>query len=109
MEISATTGGRTFAQHNTKPHQAYQPAVPTLGRFFYWGRRMNTRLKFSANNGVRHHDNDNKKGTIRPLDHSDPRSPDHPCHKKQWLELARVLGRLEAREEYAMTRDNDER
>ena len=57
-----------------------------------------------AKNGVRHHDNDNYKklGTVRPLDKNDERSPDHPCHRKQWLELARVLGRLEAREEYAM-------
>jgi hypothetical protein len=59
----------------------------------------------------RHHDNDNYKklGTVRPLDPSDERSHDHPCHKKQWLELARVLGRLEAREEYAMIHNNDER
>jgi hypothetical protein len=64
----------------------------------------------SAKNGVGHHDNDNKKlGTVRPLDPSDERSLDHPCHKKQWLELARVLGRLEAREEYAMLHNNDER
>jgi hypothetical protein len=37
---------------------------------------------------------------IAPLDPSDPRSLDHPSHKEQWLELARALGRMEAREEY---------
>jgi hypothetical protein len=36
------------------------------------------------------------KGTIRPLDPDDPRNPDHPCHREQWLELARALGRLAA-------------
>jgi hypothetical protein len=62
------------------------------------------------NKKLRTHANDNKKlGTIRPLDPSDERSIDHPCHKKQWLELAKVLGRLEAREEYAMIHNNDER
>lgn len=71
---------------------------------------MNTRLDFSANNGVQHAANDNKKlGTVRLFDPSDERSLNHPCHKKQWLELARVLGRLEAREEYAMIHSNDER
>jgi hypothetical protein len=67
--------------------------------------------KVSAKNGVRHHDNDNNKklGTVRPLDPSDERSIDHPCHKKQWLEFARVLGRLEAREEYAVIHNNDGR
>jgi hypothetical protein len=29
---------------------------------------------------------------IRQLDPSDQRSLDHPCHKEQWLELARALG-----------------
>jgi hypothetical protein len=72
---------------------------------------MNTRLDFSAKDGVGHHANDNNKklGRIRLLDPSDERSLDHPYHKKQWLELARVLGRLEAREEYAMIHNNDER
>jgi len=59
---------------------------------------------------MRHHANDNNKlGTVRRLDLSDERSIDHPCHKKQWLEFARVLGRLEAREEYAVIHNNDER
>ena len=40
------------------------------------------------------------KVVVRPLDPDDPRSIDHPSHKEQWLELARVLGRAEAREEY---------
>lgn len=42
-----------------------------------------------------------EKGIVRPLDPADPRSLGHPSHKNQWLELARALGRLEAREEYA--------
>jgi hypothetical protein len=40
------------------------------------------------------------KGIIRQLDPSDPRSLDHPSHREQWLELARAIGRLEAREEF---------
>jgi hypothetical protein len=83
-------------------HNAAQPGG------FLWDLQMNTRLEFSANNGVQHA-NDNKRGTIRPLDHSDPRSLYHPSHKEQWLEMARALGRLEAREEYAMIHNNDER
>jgi hypothetical protein len=66
--------------------------------------------KVSANNEVRHHANDNKKmGKMRALDPSDPRSLNHPSHKEQWLEFARVLGRLEAREEYAVIHNNDGR
>lgn len=34
-----------------------------------------------------------KRGTVRPLDLSDPRSPDHPSHDEAWLVLARALGR----------------
>jgi len=65
---------------------------------------------FSAKDGTKHaNDNNKKQGTVRRLDPSDERSIDHPCHKKQWLELAKVLGRLEAREEYAMIHNNDER
>ncbi|SHG69348.1 hypothetical protein [Bradyrhizobium erythrophlei] len=72
---------------------------------------MKARLNgVSAKNGMKPaNDNNKKQGTVRRLDPSDERSPDHPCHKKQWLELARVLGRLEAREEYAMIHNNDER
>lgn len=66
---------------------------------------MNMQLDFSAKNQLKH-DNDNKLGAVRPLDPSDPRSLDHPCHKEQWLGLARALGRLEAREEYAMLHNN---
>jgi hypothetical protein len=43
-----------------------------------------------------------KQGIIRQLDPADPRNLDHPCHKEQWLELARAMGRMEAREEYAI-------
>jgi hypothetical protein len=62
------------------------------------------------NHKQRTHANDNKKlGTIRQLDPADPRNLNHPSHKEQWLEFARVLGRLEAREEYALIHNNDER
>jgi hypothetical protein len=72
---------------------------------------MIARLKeSSAKNGMQHaNDNYKKIGTIRPLDKNDPRNIDHPSHKEKWLELARVLGRLEAREEYAAIHSNDER
>src|SRR5262249_22008054 len=40
-------------------------------------------------------------GVIRPLDPSDPRSWDHPCHQEQWLKLAEELGRALARRHYA--------
>ena len=39
-------------------------------------------------------------GPARDLDPTDPRSLDHPSHKEQWLELARALGRLDARRDY---------
>jgi hypothetical protein len=39
-------------------------------------------------------------GIIRTLDPSDTRSLDHPSHKEQWLELARALGRLDARRDF---------
>jgi len=72
---------------------------------------MIARLKeISAKNETRHHDNDNKpRGKIRLLDLSDPRNLSHPSHRDQWLQFARVLGRLEAREEYATMQNNDER
>jgi hypothetical protein len=44
------------------------------------------------------------KGTVRPLDPTDPRNLNHPSHKEQWLELARAMGRLEAREEFERLR-----
>jgi hypothetical protein len=37
----------------------------------------------------------------RELDPTDPRRIDHPSHKEQWLALARALGRLDARAEFA--------
>jgi hypothetical protein len=72
---------------------------------------MKTRLnRVSATTGIKPaNDNHKKQGTVRRIDPSDERSIDHPCHKKQWLEFAKVLGRLEAREEYAMIHNNDER
>jgi hypothetical protein len=42
-----------------------------------------------------------KRGIVRPVDHADPRSLDHPSHEEQWLELARAIGRSMAREQYA--------
>jgi hypothetical protein len=56
----------------------------------------------SARNGLKHANDNDKNGKIILLDLSDPRNLSHPSHRDQWLKLARVLGRLEAREEYAM-------
>jgi hypothetical protein len=42
------------------------------------------------------------KGTVRPLDPTDPRNLNHPSHKEQWLELARAMGRAEARDEFEL-------
>jgi hypothetical protein len=45
-----------------------------------------------------------RKGQIRAsreLDATDPRSIDHPSHREQWLALARALGRLDAKAEFA--------
>ena len=36
----------------------------------------------------------------RNLSPDDPRSLDHPSHKEQWLELARALGRMDARKDF---------
>jgi hypothetical protein len=36
----------------------------------------------------------------RNLSSDDPRNLDHPSHKAQWLELARVLGRMDARKDF---------
>jgi hypothetical protein len=40
------------------------------------------------------------RGIVRPLDPNDPRNLDDPSHKEQWLEFARAIGRMEAREEF---------
>ncbi len=40
------------------------------------------------------------KGIVRELDPNDPRNLDHPSHEEQWLELARALGRLDARKDF---------
>jgi hypothetical protein len=62
---------------------------------------MTTLVAANDNEKKRTHANDNNKlGTIRPLDASDPRNIYHPCHAEQWRELARAIGRLEAREEF---------
>jgi hypothetical protein len=50
-----------------------------------------------------------KQGIVRPVDHADPRSLDHPSNREKWLELARALGRLEAREEYDLLHGHKER
>ena len=80
-----------------------------MGRFFIEDGEMNTRLDFSDKNGIKHHANDNKKlgtirpldrGTIVPLDASDPRNPDHPSQKANWLVFARELGASFAAEEW---------
>ena len=49
-----------------------------------------------------------KRGIVRPLDPSDPRNLSHASHREEWLELARALGRLEAREEYDLLHGNKE-
>ena len=43
-------------------------------------------------------------GFVRELLASDPRSPSHPSHREQLLELARVLGRMDAREDFERSR-----
>jgi hypothetical protein len=40
-------------------------------------------------------------GVDRNLDPADLRSIDHPSHREQWLALARALGRLDAKAEFA--------
>jgi hypothetical protein len=42
---------------------------------------------------------------IRSLDPSDPRSLEHPCHRDQWLKLAKSIGRSLADQEW--TRRNE--
>jgi hypothetical protein len=62
---------------------------------------MNTRLDFSDKHGMKRAANDNQKiGKMRPLDRSDPRNPDHPCQKANWLALASELGRAVAASEW---------
>jgi hypothetical protein len=44
---------------------------------------------------------------IRDVNPISPRHIHHPIHDEQWLELARALGRMEAREEYQELHAND--
>jgi hypothetical protein len=37
---------------------------------------------------------------IRDVNPISPRNIHHPCHDEQWLELARALGRLDARKDF---------
>jgi|GraSoi2013_100cm_1033763.scaffolds.fasta_scaffold563104_1 hypothetical protein len=37
---------------------------------------------------------------LRKLNPIDPRNIGHPLHDEKWLELARVLGRMDAREQF---------
>jgi hypothetical protein len=39
-------------------------------------------------------------GIVRPLAADDPRDLNHPCHREQFLELARAIGRSMARKQY---------
>src|SRR5262249_45824599 len=41
-------------------------------------------------------------GVVRGPPPDDPRNPDHPSHWEQWLELARVLGRMDARRDFEL-------
>lgn len=36
----------------------------------------------------------------RPLDPDDPRNLSHPIHREKWLELARAMGRMDARKDF---------
>lgn len=44
-------------------------------------------------------------GIIRQLDSCDPRSLGHSSHKQQWLELAGVLGRAMADQDWEKEQD----
>jgi hypothetical protein len=43
---------------------------------------------------------------LRKVNPIDPRNIGHPQHDEKWLELARALGRLEAREEHERLHGN---
>jgi hypothetical protein len=53
-----------------------------------------------ANGGIKHANDNKKRGTVRILDTSDPRNLDHPSHDEQWHELARAIGRSIGRVQY---------
>jgi hypothetical protein len=40
------------------------------------------------------------QGVVRPLGPDDPRNLSHPCHREQFLELARAIGRALADQAY---------
>jgi hypothetical protein len=40
------------------------------------------------------------RGIVRPLDPNDPRNPDHPSQRANWLALMRELGRIAAAQEW---------
>lgn len=48
-----------------------------------------------------------QKATIRQLPETDPRNMDHPSLKERLLELARAIGRMEAREEFRKSRETN--
>jgi hypothetical protein len=80
-------------------------SIRVLGSLYFcaaWPARRSIRLELLS---MRARANiPRKQGIVRPLDPSDERSVDHPCHREQWLELARAIGRLEAREEFNLLR-----
>jgi hypothetical protein len=45
-------------------------------------------------------------GIIRELAADDPQALSHPCHREQWLELARAIGRQMADQDFV--RDQEE-
>jgi len=50
---------------------------------------------------VRHPDHPcNDDEWLRKLNPIDPRNIGHPLHDEKWLELARALGRMDAREDF---------
>ena len=46
-----------------------------------------------------------QKAIIRPLSETDPRNLDHPSQKEAMLELARAIGRMEAREQFRLSKE----
>ena len=54
----------------------------------------------SAIGGTKHANDNKKRGTVRPLDTSDPRNLNHPSHDEQWRELSRAIGRSIGRAQY---------
>jgi hypothetical protein len=46
-------------------------------------------------------------GAIRPLDADDPRNPNHPSQRANWLALMRELGRIAAAQEWERQHESE--